>query len=155
MTDTISAQVKAAINAYLELLKQNPSEHDAIEGQRKACEVIVKITDCFSYDKKPRRPPEPTKGTGKLAENYRQYADALAEWEKLMAEWDEGKTERRSAITKTENACLAYLEELSGVNELSPKQAAKVKALAWDRGHSSGFPEYYFELMELMELFDD
>jgi len=154
MTDTITAQVETAINDYMGLLKQEPSEHEAIEGQRQAYKLITQITDCFSHGERPRKPSAPRRGAGELSEDYRRYADALADWEKLMAQWDEGNTERRAAITKTENACRAYLEERSGVNELSPKQAAKVKALAWDRGHSSGFSQYYFELVELMELFN-
>jgi sulfur relay (sulfurtransferase) DsrC/TusE family protein len=154
VTDTINAQVETAINTYLQLLKQEPSEHEAIEGQRQAYKLITQITDCFSYGEKPRKPSAPRRGAGELSEDYRQYADALAEWEKLMAQWNAGNKERSAAITKTENACKAYLEELSGVNELPPSQAAKVKALAWDRGHSSGSSQYYFELVELMELFN-
>lgn len=154
MIDTINAQVEAAINAYMELLKQNPSGHEAIKGQREAYKLIAEITDCFAHSERPRRPNAPSRGTGALSEDYRQYADALADWEKLTAQWDEGNAERSAAIAKTENACKAYLEELSGVDELPPKQSAKVKALAWDRGHSSGFSEYYSELMDLMEIFN-
>jgi hypothetical protein len=151
VTDTITTEIEQEIAEYLNVLRQEPTAEEAVRQERLARESIMRLT---SKSTKPKPQRHAKLGRNASSSEFSQYTNALADWEKAIAEWRSAEGQRWTALGRIESACKIYLEDFLGVNELPDWQAAKVKAMAWDRGHSSGLSAYFWELEELMELFN-
>lgn len=105
------------------------------------------FTNKILYPVKPRKPI--VVSTANPAD-FRKHADALEEYELLLAKWRILTNEYNQA----ENAVYlnfkqALLEELDVSNH---KNAQKLFDMAWERQHGSGLESVYWEARELAEL---
>ena len=82
------------------------------------------------------------------------HAEKLAKYEKekdvikvAQKEYERGTSEHFSVLC-------AYIEEISGINNIVPeKYRSNVKQKAWQDGHSGGYGEYANTLISLVEMF--
>lgn len=87
--------------------------------------------------------------------SVRAYSVELESYESAIADWQARRDKFSSNLSEAENLLMFFIESESGVNDLTPEQASKVKEMAWDKGHSYGYYSYAQELDELMDLFNE
>lgn len=103
-----------------------------------------------SYPEKPKKPIHPARGQ-ETAASIKEYAAAFEGYEKEMSVFKEKMMEYHKAeAALTEQFWKDAFEEI-GIPEKHLK-AGKLRAKAWEHGHSSGYSDVFCWLEELWEL---
>jgi hypothetical protein len=102
--------------------------------------------------KYPERPTKPkleahtSQGAAEYSKRLKVYEKEYKAFEKLKNEWD-------GIDGESEQTMKAYVQDVSGFNDLPQKSKHKVWQKAYDDGHSGGWSQIYSELCELIDLF--
>ncbi len=120
-----------------------------LENVDKAIEYAESFN--LEYPNKPAKPflnKEHNSATVKqYQKDYEQYEIDLVEYGKQKALYNERNSEINHLIEE-------YIKNLSGYNDLPEKAKSKVWHKAWEDGHSNGYYQVYYELKELVDLFN-
>jgi hypothetical protein len=111
------------------------------------------LLDCRKYRNPTSLPPRPTRPQLRRdhsASGLASYNVAFAEWVTLKGEWEQAARESRVLSAKLEAQFKVDLFDEQGWTHRAGRDL--VFAMAWERGHSSGFQEVRSEFMELAEL---
>ena len=98
----------------------------------------------------PQRPAKPQLASGHTSAQLKHYAVAFEKWEKLTAAFKEAVASVRSRRLALD--AQFKVDALESVGWTHRPGRDLVYAMAWERGHSSGFGSVYSELVELTEL---
>lgn len=105
----------------------------------------------FSYPEKPSKPRLEQKHNSKDIEIYQK---AYEQYEIDLVEYGKQKTLYIERNCDINNTIESYIKEISGFNRLSETTKKKVWYKAWEDGHSSGYYQVYYELCDLVDLFN-
>lgn len=78
---------------------------------------------------------------------YEQYEYELVNYGKEKMLFSERQNDINSMIED-------YIKDITGFNDLPEKNKSKVWHKAWEDGHSDGYHQVYYELVELIDLFN-
>lgn len=141
----------------LELLKDSVKNYlNFYEVEKKINEVCKRLSIENQYTNSLMNVNKPILYPGHSSKDVEEYLEKLKRYEKLLE--DKKKCEYTlSIIDSSRNLILmSKAEELSGLNDIVPsKYQKKVKEFAWEKGHSSGYSEYYNQLCSLVYIFEE
>lgn len=100
------------------------------------------------YKSKPLPPNEHT------SESILNYSKELEEWEKYKEEKNKTLVLHKEFQIKVSDLLDEYIKEMSGLNDIPEKYRDKVYDRAWEDGHSDGYLQVYYELVDLVEIFN-
>lgn len=99
----------------------------------------------------PSTPKKPYLKKNATAAEHRDYADYLETYEREMIIYKEKKRIYEVARKEKDDEFWKDAFEEIGISQSHPK-AEKLRSLAYERGHSSGYSDIYNELSDLAEL---
>lgn len=115
-------------------------------------EVMEEHVPPFKH--KPAKPkPFPAKDA--VSKDYIEYARLLEKYEEEVKKWQEGEDVRRAQVNKVHALLFEFAEAQSYLDFVPEQYKAKVKSIAYDKGHSDGAPGYYYWLNTLGDIFKD
>ena len=90
------------------------------------------------------------------SKDVEEYLILLKEYEKKSENFSK-EIDELTKVTEFINDTLKIeAEKFACLDSIVPiKYQSKVKSLAWERGHSSGYSEYYIQLLSLVEIFKE
>lgn len=117
-------------------------------------EVVDNFKKYQPTHSKPKKPVLPTNPTSLDAKNF---ASELEVYETLIEEWKKVENENKMYNMEIDSMILDYIKEESGLNNLNVSDKVKNNTFskAWCDGHSSGYVEVYYHLLELVEMQKD
>ena len=103
-------------------------------------------------------PKSITKPTGALSlygsKELMAHAEKLAKYEKEKEVIKVAQKEYEKKTGEYYSVLCAYIEEISGINDIVPeKYRSNVRQKAWEDGHSGGYGEYANALVSLVQIF--
>jgi hypothetical protein len=101
----------------------------------------------------PPRPAKPTLPKNPTPEDYRKHADNLEAYEKVEMEWLKEMDKYHAEQCRLES--LFKADALAEVGLTNHPKADKAYGLAWKNGHSGGYSEVYYCLLDYAELLKD
>jgi hypothetical protein len=85
-----------------------------------------------------------------------EYLILLKEYEKKSENFSKEFDELTKVTEFINDTLKIEAEHFACLDSIVPiKYQSKVKSLAWERGHSSGYSEYYIQLLSLVEIFEE
>lgn len=112
--------------------------HEAVEEARKL------------YLPYPNRVPREFKQTGLTPGEYKEAYEA---WEKARTEYEKAMASYEKRYSEVNDALEDLIKTEAGFEKVPEASRGKVWALAWENGHSSGYLEVYYQLIDLVALF--
>jgi hypothetical protein len=102
------------------------------------------------------RPSRPDSGCIKIktAQEHREYADKLEQYEKEMEEYKVQDNMCKIHNLKVDTLILDFIKNEAGLNSIPEQYRNKVFSKAWSDGHSDGYYEVFMQLSELINIFD-
>ena len=78
-------------------------------------------------------------------------------YETLIESWKKIETENKKYNQEIDDMIMDYIKKESGLNDLNVSDKVKTNIIskAWCDGHSSGYVEVYYHLVELVEMLTD
>ena len=98
----------------------------------------------------PPRPEKPVLSRNPTPADYRKHADDLEVHEKAMKAYKKETDKYHAEQTRLE--VLFKQDALEDVGLTGHPKADKAWALAWENGHSGGYPDVYSHLLEYADL---
>lgn len=103
----------------------------------------------------PERIKKPILAPIHTAKEASDYARNLKWYDKEMVTYRSAK-ELYSEVSLQENAVfIEYMKEVAGLDTIPEQYRKKVWDKAWSDGHSSGYSEVYYHLVELIDIFNN
>lgn len=108
-----------------------------------------------SYPSYPEQPQKPFLSRTHTSRDAAIYGRGLMDYERKINEWKVRRDKYRDECNEIDVAVQDYIREVSGLNDIVPKQYQdKVYAIAYEDGHSAGYYEVYNKLSTLIEIFE-
>lgn len=107
------------------------------------------------FEKYPERPSKPSKPISGDSIAYKKYAIELEEYESKYPVY-KAEVEKRQNIRNEYYYILeSHMKKYSGLTKLPEKTQQKIWSKAWEDGHSNGYYQVYYNLKDLIALFED
>lgn len=127
------------------------------EKVRKERNEITKRINSINNELRLRTRVKPILKDNHTSKDVEEYLKLLKEYE--SNDYDSSIKEiynLRELIQFLDDTLMREAENFSDFYTIVPvKYQNKVKSLAWERGHSSGYSEYYNQLCSLVEIFEE
>lgn len=142
---------------YVELLKDSIKNYSNFyEIENKINEVCKRLSiDIQNNMDTLIKEDKPVLNSNHSSKDVEVYLEELKKYEEYL----ENKRECENTLIRIESSRNLVLmnkaEKCSGLNNVPTKYRTKVKELAWERGHSCGYSEYYRQLCSLVYIFED
>ena len=101
----------------------------------------------------PDRPKRPVANPKSSAE-HKKYAAELEAYEAAMKTYDAEWAAMEAHNHLVDHLIIEYVKKTSGLTNVPEKSRDKVWRKAWEEGHSSGYLEVYYKLLDLVDLFE-
>lgn len=99
-------------------------------------------------------PDKPKLDSNHTSKQLKEYNKAFGEYEFSMKNYEELKKLYNENDCKISSLIEKYIKDISGFNELPEKAKDKVWRKAWNDCHSEGYHSVYYQLCELVDLFN-
>lgn len=107
------------------------------------------------YKDVPKHPPMKPTISEHTAKGAKAYAAELEVYESQFNAYNVLKDAAYKRANEYKLALVEYIEYVVGIDTIVPEQYRdKVKAKAWEDGHSGGYVEYANELIDLAHIFE-
>jgi len=153
MTKTFDTLPKTA-KELIEISEANYMDvHEVLSRVRELEKEAREKVEVPEYKSKPTSSGFYKKSNSPTPSELRAYADAVEEYEKYNRKREAASKKQRDAVPNTGELLEGFIRHASGLNDIPKQYQDKVYRIAWDRGHSSGYSEVYYYLVELVEIF--
>ena len=104
--------------------------------------------------KYPERPTKPTLPKNPTSTDYIKMGELMRQYETDFAEYKEKYNDVASYNSNIDLLIANFIRAESGLDKLPLSETVKNKIYdkAWEDGHSSGFIQVYYELVELVDM---